>query len=95
MKCAATRYDIDQTRIFIGGISAGGTVTNRALTFSSNFFAGGVPASGEWYRTDGVPISVENVGDVIVDGRAAPRPLNRASDALEPSINIVMWGGPD
>ncbi len=94
VKCAATRFDIDQTRIFVGGISAGGTATNRALTFSSGFFAGGAPASGEWYRTDGVPISVENVGDVIIDGRAAPRPLNRATDALEPSINIVLWGGP-
>jgi outer membrane protein assembly factor BamB len=94
VKCVATRYAIDQTRIYVGGISAGGTLTNRALTFRSDFFAGGVPASGEWYRTDGVPISVEDVGDAIVDGRAAPRPLNRAADALESSINIVLWGGP-
>jgi outer membrane protein assembly factor BamB len=94
VKCAATRYEIDQTRIFVGGISAGGTATNRALTFSSDFFAGGAPASGEWYRTDGVPISIENVGSAIVDGRAAPRPLNRNAEALESSINIVLWGGP-
>ncbi|MBB6093464.1 outer membrane protein assembly factor BamB [Povalibacter uvarum] len=93
VKCAATRYEIDQTRIFIGGISAGGTATNRALTFSSGFFAGGAPASGEWYRTDGVPISVENVGDAIIEGRAAPRPLDRSAEALQPSINIVLWGG--
>ncbi|HMN43044.1 MAG TPA: PQQ-binding-like beta-propeller repeat protein [Povalibacter sp.] len=93
VKCAATRYEIDQTRIYIGGISAGGTATNRALTFSSGFFAGGAPASGEWYRTDGVPITTENVGDAIIDGRVAPRPLDRSAEALQPSINIVLWGG--
>ncbi|HEY3392997.1 MAG TPA: PQQ-binding-like beta-propeller repeat protein, partial [Lacipirellulaceae bacterium] len=94
VKCAATRYDIDQTRIYVGGISAGGTLANRALTFRSDFFAGGAPASGEWYRTDGVSIATENVGSAIIEGRAAPRPLNRAANALEPSINIVLWGGP-
>jgi outer membrane protein assembly factor BamB/predicted esterase len=93
VRCATKNYDIDQGRIFIGGISAGGTLTNRALTFKSDFFAGGAPASGEWYRTDGADISVENVGDAVIEGRAAPRPLNKSIDALDSSINIVLWGG--
>ncbi len=94
VKCAASQFSIDQSRIYIGGISAGGTLTNRALTFESGFFAGGIPASGEWYRTDGVSIAEENVGDLIVEGRAAPRPLNTETDALGHMINIVLWGGP-
>src|SRR5690606_18921398 len=72
VKCVATEFDIDQSRIFVGGISAGGTLTNRALTFNSDFFAGGIPASGEWYRADGVGIEAEDVGELIVEGSAAP-----------------------
>ncbi len=94
VKCAATRFNIDQSQVYVGGISAGGTLTNRALTFNSEFFAGGAPASGEWYRTDGAGITEEDVGGLIVEGRVAPRPINLESDALDSSINIVLWGGP-
>lgn len=94
VKCAATRLNIDQSQIYIGGISAGGTLTNRALTFNSEFFAGGAPASGEWYRTDRAGVDEEDVGDLIIEGRVAPRPINLDDDALDSSINIVLWGGP-
>ncbi len=94
VQCVATRFNVDQSKIFIGGISAGGTLTNRALTFRSDFYAGGIPASGEWLRTDGVSIEDEDVGDLVVEGRAGPRPLNLSSDALDYSINLVLWGGP-
>lgn len=35
VKCVATKYSVDQRRIFVGGISSGATMTNRALTFDS------------------------------------------------------------
>jgi outer membrane protein assembly factor BamB len=89
VRCTAAELDVDQHRIFVGGISAGGTLANRALTFRSDFFAGGVPASGEWYRVDGAGIN-EPVTDEIVEGRCCPRPL---PEQLHHSINIVVWGG--
>src|SRR5579863_2228562 len=61
VKCVATQYPLDSRRLFIGGISSGGTMTNRALTFRSDFWAGGLPISGEWYVTqdDGTALSFE------------------------------------
>ncbi len=55
VRCAATTWSIDARRIFVGGISAGGSFTNRALTFDSDFFAGGVSASGNWYAGNAAP----------------------------------------
>jgi hypothetical protein len=49
IKCIATKYAVDQRRIYHGGISAGGSMSNHLLFFSSDFFAGGVPASGVMY----------------------------------------------
>ena len=58
VKCVGTKFPLDPRRLFIGGISSGGTMTNRALTFRSDFWAGGMPISGEWYVSadDGAPI---------------------------------------
>ncbi|HEY8514504.1 MAG TPA: PHB depolymerase family esterase [Candidatus Binatia bacterium] len=72
--CIAARWPVDARRIYVGGISAGGSFTNRIMTFSSDLFAGGVPASGNWY-----------------DGLAAPR----SPITMDPSIEIVIWGGPN
>lgn len=51
--CVASKFPIAKDAIYAGGISAGGTFTNRNLTFNSALFAGGVPASGNW--TYGAP----------------------------------------
>jgi len=48
VRCVGTVFPLDARRLYVGGISAGGTVTNRALTFNSDFWAGGMPISGEW-----------------------------------------------
>src|SRR5271154_3846089 len=39
VRCVAKSYPLDATRLFIGGISSGGTMTHRALTFRSDFWA--------------------------------------------------------
>lgn len=46
--CMAGTWMVDADRIYFGGISAGGTFSNRLLTYASDFFAGGIPASGNW-----------------------------------------------
>lgn len=73
VRCIAERWPVDARRVYVGGISAGGSFTNRSLTYDSGLFAGGVVASGNWY-----------------EGYAAPSPPRR----MDPSIAIVIWGGP-
>ena len=76
-------------------------MTNRALTFRSDFWAGGMPISGEWYvsRDDGSALSfddarlaVKAAPEAIHQGRVGPFPL---PSKLGPMIAIVVWGGED
>ena len=99
VRCVGTKFPLDASRLYIGGISSGGTMTNRALTFRSDFWAGGMPISGEWYvtRDDGSALSfddarnaVRDAPDVIHQGRVGPYPL---PSKLGPMIVIVVWGG--
>jgi poly(3-hydroxybutyrate) depolymerase len=53
VRCVATMWPVAADKIYSGGISAGGSFTNRNMTFNSKLFAGGIPASGNW--TYGVP----------------------------------------
>lgn len=48
IRCIASVYPVAAGKIYAGGISAGGSFTNRNLTFNSKLFAGGIPASGNW-----------------------------------------------
>jgi poly(3-hydroxybutyrate) depolymerase len=99
VKCVAAQYPLDSRRLFIGGISSGGTMSNRALTFRSDFWAGGLPISGEWYvtRDDGTALSFEAARaavqanpNKVFQGRAGPYPL---PTKLNPMVVIVVWGG--
>ena len=99
-KCVAKSFPLDARRLYLGGISSGGTMTNRALTFRSDFWAGGLPISGEWYVTkdDGVAMSFNDARawvaghpKDILQGRVGPYPLPRK---LGPMIVISVWGGP-
>ncbi len=99
IKCAAKSFPVDAKRVYLGGISSGGTMTNRALTFRSDFWAGGLPISGEWYVTEdkGTPLSFEGGRSAIAaspaaihQGRVGPFPLK---SKLDPMIVISVWGG--
>jgi poly(3-hydroxybutyrate) depolymerase len=99
VRCVAKRYPLDARRLYIGGISSGGTMTNRALTFRSDFWAGGMPISGEWYVTkdDGTALSfdagraaVSADPTKVFQGRVGPYPLKTT---LNPMIVITVWGG--
>ncbi len=99
VRCVGTKYELDADRMFIGGISAGGTATNRALTFNSDFWAGGMPLSGEWYVSgdDGVSLDFNEARDAVAaapmkifQGRAGPYPL---PENIDPMVVITVWGG--
>ncbi|MGH6955466.1 MAG: hypothetical protein ACREEW_02235, partial [Caulobacteraceae bacterium] len=61
VRCVGTRWRIDPRRLYVGGVSSGATMTNRSLTFASDFWAGGLAISGEWYvsKDNGSPLSFE------------------------------------
>ena len=99
VRCVGTKFPLDPKRLFIGGISAGGTVTNRVLTFNSQFWAGGMPISGEWYvsNDDGSFLSFNDARQAVIanptrihQGRIGPYPLSRT---LSPLVVISVWGG--
>jgi poly(3-hydroxybutyrate) depolymerase len=99
VRCVGTKWKLDSRRYFIGGISAGATMTNRALLFGSDFWAGGMPISGEWYATkdDGTPLSFDQGREAVAaspakvfEGRVGPYPLPRR---LYPMTIITVWGG--
>jgi len=99
VRCVGTKYQLDAKRLYTGGISAGGTLTNRVLTYNSDFWAGGMPLSGEWYVTkdDGSPLAFKDAVEAvraaptkIHQGRIAPHPLPAKLDSL---VVITMWGG--
>jgi poly(3-hydroxybutyrate) depolymerase len=99
VQCVGTKFPLDPTRLYLGGISAGGTMTNRALAFDSDFWAGGMPISGEWYISadDGSYLdfasaraAVKTAPTKIFQGRAGPFPLK---SHLDPMIVLTVWGG--
>ena len=101
VRCVARYFPLDKRRLFLGGISSGGTMTYRALTFRSDFWAGGLPISGEWYVTqdsgnalsfDAAREAVQAAPAKIFQGRVGPFPLKTK---LFPMIVINVWGGPN
>lgn len=97
--CAAKTFPVDARRVYLGGISSGGTMTNRALTFRSDFWAGGLPISGEWYvsKDDGGALTFQEARAAVAaapgkihQGRVGPYPL---ATKLGPMIVITVWGG--
>jgi poly(3-hydroxybutyrate) depolymerase len=99
VRCVAKTYRLDARRLFLGGISSGGTMTNRALMFRSDFWAGGLPISGEWYVTqdDGAALSFDAARaavhadpNKIFQGRVGPFPLAARLNSI---IVISVWGG--
>ncbi len=99
ISCVGTRFRLDERRFYVGGVSSGGTLTNRTLTFRSDFWAGGMPISGEWYVSgdDGGALSFEAARATVAaapakvhQGRVGPYPLPAR---LGPMIVITVWGG--
>jgi len=66
VRCIATEWSVDADRIYVGGISAGGSFTNRSMTFNSDLFAGGVASSGNWYGGLAAPASPRRMDPSVV-----------------------------
>ncbi len=66
VRCVARDWDVDEDLVFVGGISAGGSFSNRLLTFESDFYAGGVPSSGNWYEGRAAPLSPTKMDPSLV-----------------------------
>ena len=99
VRCVGSRWKLDRKRLYLGGISAGATMTNRALLFGSKFWAGGLPISGEWYvgNDDGSALSFAAAREAVMaapakifQGRVGPDPLPQR---LDPMVVITVWGG--
>lgn len=90
VKCVGKAWPVDAKRIYLGGVSAGGTITNRNMTFNSGFFAGGVNSSGVWFSVTGSirPQAADQVEDKR-EGWCCPRPLH----SMDSSIVINIYGG--
>jgi hypothetical protein len=91
VKCVATKFPVDAKRMFMIGISSGATMTNRLLTFQSDFWAGGVPESGEWYVNPNNQAVMQDPTKIYT-GRCCPLP--DLPEKLEPMFIITSWGGP-
>jgi len=66
VRCMAASWPVDKARIYVGGISAGGTFSNRNLTYNSDFFAGGIPSSGNWGTGVHPVIRAEMQGTIVI-----------------------------
>jgi dienelactone hydrolase len=86
VRCIAERWPVDARRIYVGGISAGGSFTNRLVTFDSELFAGGVPASGNWYGGLAAPRS-----PVVMDSSIAIVVWGGPNDVWPPGNPIANY----
>jgi poly(3-hydroxybutyrate) depolymerase len=55
VKCVAAHHPVDKNRIYVGGHSAGGIMTNHVLQRRSDFVAGGIVGSGVFSLTSPDP----------------------------------------
>src|ERR1700722_4730720 len=99
VKCVAAKYPLDARRLYLGGISSGATLPNRALSFRSDFWAGRLPISGEWYVTsddgkglsfDAARAAVQASPAKIFQGRVGPLPLKTEVEHLSAG---AVWVG--
>lgn len=64
IRCVGAHKDVDAARIYVGGISIGGTMVNYLLQRESELFAGGIVGSGNFVTTQ--PNEPEKSDDMIV-----------------------------
>jgi poly(3-hydroxybutyrate) depolymerase len=62
--CLGAHEDVDARRVYVGGISIGGTMTNYVLQRRSDLFAGGIVGSGNFVTTQ--PNDPQPLEDMVV-----------------------------
>ncbi len=95
IETAATRYDIDRSRIFITGLSAGGAMANVMLATYPEVFAGGAIIAGLPYGTAStVPEAFDRMrGHGVPDAKTLQSLLRNASSHMGPWPTISVWQG--
>ncbi len=90
VSCLAAHFDIDAKRIYAGGHSAGGIMTNRTLRERSDLFAGGIVGSGVWSLTDSGVDELESMIVLVTWGGANDAYSGEAGGGVSvPVINFV------
>ncbi|KQS99262.1 hypothetical protein ASG42_27895 [Rhizobium sp. Leaf391] len=89
------RYDIDRSRIFITGLSAGGAMTNVMLATNPELFAGGAIIAGLPYGTaTTVPEAFDRMrGQGLPSVDKLQSLLRSASNHKGPWPTIAVWHG--
>ncbi|MDP9634989.1 UNVERIFIED_ORG: poly(hydroxyalkanoate) depolymerase family esterase [Ensifer adhaerens] len=92
---AETRYDIDRSRVYITGLSAGGAMANVMLATYPEVFAGGAIIAGLPYGTARtVPQAFDRMrAQGIPDGQSLQKALRGASKSNGPWPAISVWHG--
>ncbi len=95
IKTAADKYDIDHSRIFITGLSAGGAMANVMLATYPELFAGGAIIAGLAHGTAStVPEAFDRMrGHGIPDTVGLQSLLRKASDHNGPWPTVSVWHG--
>ncbi len=88
--CLGAHKPIDKNRIYIGGHSAGGIMTNYVLQRRSELVAGGIVASGVFSLTSPVPpATLDDVFALVTWGGDNDEYSGGAGGVSVPSINFV------
>ncbi|WP_429133378.1 extracellular catalytic domain type 1 short-chain-length polyhydroxyalkanoate depolymerase [Ensifer sp. 4252] len=95
IKTAETRHDIDRSRVYITGLSAGGAMANVMLATYPEVFAAGAIIAGLPYGTARtVPQAFDRMrAQGIPDGHSLQKALRGASKSNGPWPAISVWHG--
>lgn len=88
-------YGLDQARIYITGLSAGGAMTSVMLATHPEIFAGGAIIAGLPYgEASSIPEALERMrGQGLLDDDAAAHRVRTASPHRGPWPSISVWHG--
>ncbi len=88
-------HDLDSSRVFINGLSAGGAMTAAMLATYPELFAGGAIIAGLAYGVaDNVPQALERMrGQGMPSRRALASKIANASDHARPWPTLSVWHG--
>lgn len=88
--CVAAHFEVDRNRIYIGGHSAGGIMTNYVLRRRSELLAGGIVASGVFSLTGPAePMPLEETFALVTWGGMNDVYSGGAGGVAVPEINFV------
>lgn len=90
IQCTAAHYPMDKNRLYLGGHSAGGIMSNYVLQRRSDVFAGGIVASGVFSLTSPAePAPLQPVFALVTWGGDNDEYSGGTGEVAVPEINFV------